>query len=47
MRSIKTEGALRLLALQAFSAPLREALAIIEAEHKTAEACPAILRRAA
>ena len=47
MRSIKTEGALRLLALQAFSALLRQPLTIIEAEHQPAEARPAVLRRAA
>ena len=47
MRSIKTEGALRLLALQAFSAPLREAFAVVEAERQPAEARPAVLRRAA
>jgi hypothetical protein len=28
-RSAQTEGALRLLALQAFSAPLREAFAVV------------------
>jgi hypothetical protein len=46
-RSAQTEGALRLLALQVFSAPLREAFAIIEAEGQPAEARPAVLKRAA
>jgi hypothetical protein len=46
-RSAQTEGALCLLALQAFSALLRQPLTIIEAEHKTAKARPAVLRRAA
>ena len=47
MQSIKTEGALRLLAQQAFGASLREAFAVVEAEDKPAEAGPAALRRAA
>ena len=47
MRSIETEGAVAALALQMFGALLRQPLTIIEAEHKTAEARPAVLRRAA
>ena len=47
MRSIKTEGAVAGLALQMLGAFLREALAVLEAEHQTAEHRPAALRRAA
>jgi|JI10StandDraft_1071094.scaffolds.fasta_scaffold127011_5 hypothetical protein len=47
MRSIETEGAVAAFALQTLGALLRQPFVVVEAERQSAEARPAILRRAA